>query len=295
VPIARRRAFTIVFAADLRALFRQQIIQGISTMIHRFTAYFVPAFIAVVAIAAFEQSARAGVILGDLQQDWSFTNNPNTGTYGTWSLNQGSSLLSQVTNWVADPRLSGWGPAANRAGDFLPFWSKITGIDPPYDAPVGSVMLHTTDPFNGGGNGPANATWTTNFTGIVTISGDLWAPLPTPGRYNDYQVILTHGASHSILASGNVLMDGSNSSSNPIPFSIGNQFIAAGDTVELLIAEGPTSSAGFFTGAELTISADVTSTPEPMSLAVWTVAFSVAGIGVALRRSRGAEKREDGG
>lgn len=261
--------------------FSCSIFPGINNMIHRLTALFITAFTIAVA-----EPASAELVLGDLQQDWSFTSNPNTGTYGTWSFNQGNSPLSQVTGWVFDPRLSGWGPAANRGGDALPFWSKITSPDPPYDAPVGSVMLHTTDPFNGGGNGPANATWTTNYTGNVTISGDLWAPLPAPGRYNDYDLILIHGPSQSVLASGTVLMDGSNSSSNPISFSIGSQHISAGDTVELLISEGPSSSAGFFTGAELKISADTISTPVPSSLTMLAGAAAVAGIGAVLRRKR---------
>ena len=128
--------------------------------------------------------ARADFVIADLSQDWSYTSNPNSGTYGEWSLNQGNTPLSQVTNWVFDPRLSGWGPAANRSGDALPFWFKMTSTSAfaPYDAPAGTVAVHTTDPFNGGGNGPGNATWTdSGFTGQVTISGDLWALAPAPG------------------------------------------------------------------------------------------------------------------
>ena len=86
------------------------------------------------------------------------------------------------------------------------------------------------------------------------------------GRSNDYQLILIDGTSQSVLASGTILMDGSNSLTNPLSFSVGGQSIAPGDVVKLLISEDPSSSAGFFTAADLTISTNSAPVPEPTLL-----------------------------
>src|SRR2546425_7726239 len=77
--------------------------------------------------------------LADLSADWSNTQNPNPGSYGTWSYNQGNSPLP----WV--PSLGAWAPSAN-AGNFLPLWQQLASPDPSVVVGnTGDVIVHTTD------------------------------------------------------------------------------------------------------------------------------------------------------
>ena len=100
-------------------------------------------------------SPAHGTILADLQTDWSNTNNPNPGAFGTWAYTQGGSPLPFISVWVGAPAdsLSGWGPAANAPGNFLPFFFRT--VNPFGDTLPGDVLVHSTDQANGGPDGPA--------------------------------------------------------------------------------------------------------------------------------------------
>src|SRR5947209_7671934 len=87
----------------------------------------------VAALAFLDPSqAYAGIILADLSNDFSFTNNPNSGPYGTWSYNAGNTPLAKIDDWQTfggPTGVAGWGPAANQPGDYIPFWTRVTSQD----------------------------------------------------------------------------------------------------------------------------------------------------------------------
>jgi hypothetical protein len=226
-------------------------------------------------------------IIADLQQDFSLTSNPNTGSYGTWSFNMGSTPLSAVSSINGGIAYPGWGTPANAPGDFLPAFFQVTYLQPNFDAAIGNIGVHSTDPFNGAGNGPANVTWTSPLTGPVTISGELWSPgVPQQaGRSNDYLLLLNPGPSQTVLASGTILESGSNNSANPITFSLPSESLFAGEILQLYIAQDPQSGAGSETMLDLTISTPA-SASEPASLTLMGSGFLAFGGYRLLRRRR---------
>jgi hypothetical protein len=221
--------------------------------------------------------ARAGFIVYDLASDWSDTSNPN----GTWSYRQGSSLLPEVPNYTAGGTVAfpttqpAWAPS-NNPGDFLPVEFKATSVPTNLtqgtaDWQVGDVVVHTTDPFNGGSNGPANFLWTAPDAGTVTISGSVWRARVLSGRDNSWS-LLVNGVD---VSSGASIDTGGPDRAHPFLFSNGTggtaaltQNVAAGSTIELEIARTAGSAAGDFVGVNLTLT-EATGTPavpEPASL-----------------------------
>ena len=96
----------------------------------------------------------------DLRTDWSETANPN----GVWSLRHGTTVLPHVDAWQR--LLGGWstfqpGWALSEDGNNrLPFWYRSNGTETfPHDNLAGDIVVHTTDPSNGVGSGPANVAW----------------------------------------------------------------------------------------------------------------------------------------
>jgi hypothetical protein len=233
--------------------------------------------LAVLALLACSE-ARGETVLADLTSDWSFTTNPNPGTYGTWSYNQGNTPLSQISDWagVASATIPGWGPPANEPGDFLPFWTQATSQDAgALNSPVGTVVVHSTDQANGDSNGPANATWTSGVAATVTISGELWWPGINPGRLNDWALVV----GGTTLASGTIPQDGSNSASNPITFGVSNVPLTPGEQVQIYVTQDPTSPYGNFTDLDLKITEQTaTAVPEPASLTLLGAA-AITGLG----------------
>jgi hypothetical protein len=203
--------------------------------------------------------SSAGVI-ADLSQNFSTPNNPNTGAYGTWSYNSGTVPLTFQNILAGGSNTPGYGTPLNQSGDFLPLVFQIpsNGLSG-LDALPGDIVVHTTDQANGINpnteqeNGPANITWTSPVAGTVTVSGILWSPALLPPRLNDYEIILDPGASQTILGSGNIPEDGSNSRANPIPFSFSNVSLSDGSVIELLFTQDRSSQYGFYVGADLTI------------------------------------------
>ncbi|MBI3759273.1 MAG: hypothetical protein HY269_05905, partial [Deltaproteobacteria bacterium] len=116
----------------------------------------------------------AGSTIADLKADWSNSANPNSHASGTWSYTQSTAPLSFVSPWAGDPsaNLSGWGPAANVPGDFLPFMFQTPIVY--FDSQPGDVIVHSTDNANGSGNGVAVILWTSGVSGNVDIVGSLW-------------------------------------------------------------------------------------------------------------------------
>lgn len=231
-------------------------------------------------------TAGAGSV-ADLAADWSNSSNPNTSSFGTWSYRQGSSLLSEVSNWngagsvgftVPQPA---WAPS-DTSGDFLPAAFKALSVPTgPYDFQVGDVVVHTTDQANGDSNGPVNFLWTSPNAGTVTISGDVWAAATLAGRNNEW----------ALLVNGVVVSSGTNIAAydraNPFLFSDGSggaaaltQHVIAGSAIELEIMK--TTTYGYFVGANLTITE--ASIPEPGSLTLAGAAFAAIAAAGAARR-----------
>ena len=197
-------------------------------------------------------SPTRAATFADLKTDWSNSSNPNPGPFGTWSYTQGGAPLPFVSHWAGDGgNLSGWGPAANTGGDFLPFFFQTTTVYD--DSRPGDCLVHTTDQANGGPNGPAIFIWTSGMDGTVTITGTLW-PIRLIGRTNDYQLILVHNGDAAVLDSGQVVEDGGISRCFPIRFRIPQLAISSGDALKLQIIQDPQSAFGDFVGVNLSVS-----------------------------------------
>lgn len=184
----------------------------------------------------------------DLKSDWSNTSNPNPGASGTWAYTQGGTPLAPISHWAGDSNQSGWGPAANVSGNFLPFFFKTPVVYG--DSLPGDVIIHTTDTFNGNGNGPAVLIWTSAVSGDFIVNGSLW-PTRLIGRLNEYQLTLTHNGTPAVLDSGQIVEDGSISRCHPIRIKI-PVTLAAGDVLQLLLDR--LSMPGDFAGVSLSVS-----------------------------------------
>lgn len=185
----------------------------------------------------------------DLKSDWSNAANPHTGPNGTWAYTHSGVPLPFIDHWAGYNPLGGWGPAGNVPGDFLPFFFKNTA--PFEDSLPNDVVVHTTDGFNGAGNGIAAFIWTSAMTGTVTINGSLW-PTRLISRQNFYELTLVHNSLPTSLASGTVVEDGSLSRCHPIRFSLPGIAIVPGDQVQLLLQK--IGAFGDFAGVNLSIS-----------------------------------------
>jgi hypothetical protein len=230
--------------------------------------------------------AVRGNLVADLKNDWSDTNNSNSVSFGTWSYRQGNALLPEVPNFnfagtgIFPLPQPAWAPS-NNAGDFLPAEFKAQSVLAGADFQVGDVVVHTTDPFNGGASGAANFLWTSPINGTVTISGNVWAAVTLEGRDNSWTLLV-----NGVAVSSGASIDG-HSRATPFDFSTGTggaaaliQNVTVGSTIDLQITR--TTSAGYFVGANLTITASAV--PEPGSIVL-------LGLGGACFGARGWRRR----
>ncbi len=148
-------------------------------------------------IAILYQAACESVIW-DLRAGWSDAANPN----GVWRYNQGNNALPHVNAW--QQTLGGWtaaqpGWAMSQDGNNrLPFWYRSNGAENfGRDYAAGDVVVHVTDPANGVGNGEGNVTWTSPFSGAISINGGVWM-----GRDIGRGVSWTLSKNNAVLTSG---------------------------------------------------------------------------------------------
>nr|WP_295081654.1 PEP-CTERM sorting domain-containing protein [uncultured Roseateles sp.] len=210
----------------------------------------------------------------DLAADWSDTVNPN----GAWSLNQGASPLPNVASFTAAgtsaiPAQPAWAPS-NAAGNYLPMWMKAraTVAD---SWQVGDVLVHSTDSSNGVGNGIANVTWTSPFSGTAKVSGALWE-IRDIGRANVW-TLFHNGAA---LATGTLVDGDGHGRLNPETFLFSGLAVSAGDVLMLAVASA-FPRAGELAGVNFTI-AQVSAVPEPATYLL--MLGGIAALAIGLRR-----------
>lgn len=210
---------------------------------------------AFVFVSAWCSVACSGQVF-DLKSDWSDTSNPN----GAWSYNEGVNVLPKVMGWQ-NGCFGGWatpqdGWAENPCNNMrLPFWYKSNGTETfPNDIEPGDVIVHSTDPTNGAGNGLARVVWTAPSDGIINVSGAIWLARNI-GRGNHWRLIY-----NGTIVTGGTVFDGDPySRANPMGLEQGSggmQVLSnvpayAGKSVVLELER--TTSAGEFTGINLTI------------------------------------------
>lgn len=153
----------------------------------------------------------------DLNADWSDTSNPN----GVWAYREGLNPLPHV-NWGIDPLFyPAWAYNGNAAGGFghVPVWMKLqTSLSPGrLDWLIGDVVIHSTSNDRGESSGPANVTWTSPFSGRITISGSAWIDSTTP-RSQQWTLYLNG----TPLSSGQMFAGGPYFRWNPFDFAQGS-------------------------------------------------------------------------
>jgi hypothetical protein len=220
------------------------------------------------SIVAQPNSASAATLY-DLKTDWSNTSNPN----GPWSYKQGNTPL-QAATWDFGGYWSttqpGWAVTQTITTSSLPFWFKSNGSETlAKDWQAGDIVVHTTDPDNGVGNGVANVTWTSPIAGTIGITGNAWLGRAI-GRSDDWEIYLNN----TLLTKGSLFDGDPYDRANPFNFAAGsgganilnNIAVNTGDVVKLQLVK--TAPAGDFVGVNLAISATQSSTavPEPFTI-----------------------------
>lgn len=195
-------------------------------------------------------------VVADLKADWSSTSNPNVRPAGTWSYNLDSTPLVAVEHWSGGD-VSGWGPAANRTGDFLPFMgqAKTNGELQQYlgnDLKNGDIIVHTVDPFNGAREGSATIAFKSAISGTALVTGRLW-PTRNLSRQNNWQVLLRAEGAVRKLGAGSLPEGEGLTRETPAKIDLATFHILKDDTLQLVLARDPTSMYGDFTAVDLTI------------------------------------------
>ncbi len=236
----------------------------------------VPAIL-VTVLAAGAASAQ----VYDIQTDWGDVNTPG----GVWSVREGSNMLPAVQSWQRN--LGGWSTAqpgfarSEDGSDRLPFWFQSNGTEQfQRDFEKGDIVVHTTDPFNGVGQGKANVAFTSPGDAILNVTGGVWMGRDI-GRANNWflylnDTLLTSGA----ISSGDVysranpydLADGSGDSG-----AVTDIAVRTGDVLRLEFER--VGDPGDFVGVNMRV--DYQAVPAPGA-----VVFAGAGLMTLSRRRR---------
>lgn len=190
----------------------------------------------------------------DLAGDFSMVQNPN----GQWSYNEGSNPLPFCPNW--GPEGDAWAVVQQPYSGHIPaFFQAPWAMN---DWQQGDVIVHCWGPYSGGGNGPANITWTAPANGVIDLSGNCWLARNI-GRMNDVSLWLNNTLLDSIT-----LYDGdAYDRANPYAFqgALSNLPVSAGDIVYLRSDYNPNDGGGGdFAGLNLTVNF----VPAPGAVAV---------------------------
>jgi hypothetical protein len=237
---------------------------------------------AVAVIAILGSASAASAASFDLGGDWSDTSNPN----GAWTLREGSNpLTTSQAGWAGFAASEeAWAPGVN-SNPFLPGWFKSDADgsaathcnNANCNWLANDVVVHTTDPANGTGQGEANVIWTNTSGGTVLadIDGTVWdaRSLDRPQQWFLY----LNGS--TLLDSGTLDDPGDNRASPDIFGAV--QLVGAGEYVELRVTRNGTPS-GDFVG--VTFLVETSAVPEPAMLVF--LASGLAGVGLVGRRLR---------
>lgn len=230
-----------------------------------------------VAFALAVGSAGAQAALYDLNSDWSNISNPN----GVWSLNEGSNALPFIASWIHGG--PAWARAPGGPGHVPAFFkaqSAAGGFLSYNDWQAGDIVVHTTDPGSGGGNGIATVRFTAPNAGTASIMGDIWKS----SRFNRPQDWLLLHNGMTTLAGGSLPSSLTNGRGARDIFSIGSLALAAGDTLELRVIRNTATPFGDFVGLNFSVDLQsATAVPEP---ATWLMLLSGFGLVGLVHRMR---------
>ncbi len=159
-------------------------------------------------------SPRAEAAIFDLTADWSDLANPN----GAWQYREGNNPLPLISSWNSNFAVTQ--PAYARqvwpVTEHIPAFFKATSDR--NDWLVGDIIVHPTGTAMGGANGMANIIWTSDFDGIIGVSGYLWQARDTVGRSAAWDVYLNSQR----LTGGTVAWDDIYSRALPCSFADGD-------------------------------------------------------------------------
>lgn len=203
----------------------------------------------------------------NLAGDWSDAQNPN----GVWSYNHGGSTMATHTSALTGDTFSPSQPAWVGSQSYVVWFRSVTttvsGFTP--DWQVGDVITHTQT----GGSYTA-ITWTSPITGLVDVSGAVWA-VRDIGRSNNWSIwVGTNSITGGSVGSGDIYNSGS-----PFDFALGsggasilsNIPVSVGTVIQLRVG---TSGTGDYAGVDFS----VTAVPEP---SVFAAIAGIVSLGLA--------------
>ena len=214
----------------------------------------------------------------DLKTDWNSTANPN----GAWAFYQGTTLLPYQSDYDSTntyvTNQQAWAMAQYPNDNHVPVWMQATkNGEWGANVQTGDIMMHpaNTAVYSAG---QGSVTWTSNLTGTVSISGNVWwgdSANQYQGRGDSWYLYLNN----TLLASGSVDYASGYSRSNPYNFGTITKSVNPNDVIKFEgTSEG--SDVPWIMGVNLTINA----TPVPIPGALWLLGPGLVGLAAMRRR-----------
>lgn len=235
-------------------------------------------FVILATVVCWSCVARGAVY--DLKTDWSDSVNPN----GVWTYRQWNTALPLQNDWWNNgSNQKAWALASYPAMDHVPVWMQIdTSMS---DLVAGDITVHPTSHTSSSSpKAAANVIWTSPVDGTITISGGVWwGGWEGVDRCTDWGLYLNT----QVLDFGTVGPGDAYDRSNPMPMNGGGVLaVHPGDIVQLMLSQIDRETYSWFTGVNLTINAEASTTPAvPVPSAVLLVGTGMAGLGgIRLRR-----------
>jgi hypothetical protein len=229
-------------------------------------------------ILAVSLAGTVGAVPFDLKGDWSYANNPN----GVWSYNKGITPLPLQTDYDSSHAIItgqyAWAQTQYPFVGHVPVWLQASADNFwGGDFMQGDIIFHpssggsTLNPYQEG-----NVSWTSNLTGVVTVSGNVWYAEQYPGRSVDWS--LSFKGSGAGLPYGTVSYGDVYDRNTPSTFGPFTLNVTPGDRLIFEAVTTPGASNPYFIGVNLTIQ------PVPVPPSVWL--FGAGLLGLPLFRFR---------